>query len=57
MGVIGSFIALALACFAAWGTHIVVCIKTGQYLLLIAGAIAFPVGIVHGFGIWFHFWY
>lgn len=41
---------------AAWGTHIIVCILTHQWLLLIAGAIVFPVGIVHGYSIWFGVW-
>lgn len=38
---------------AAWLTHVVVSIKTASWLLLIAGAIVFPVGCVHGTGIWF----
>lgn len=37
---------------AAWITHIIVCLLEAKYLLLIAGAIVFPVGIIHGFGIW-----
>lgn len=41
---------------AAWGTHVIVCIKTASWLFLIAGAIAAPVGIVHGVGIWFGAW-
>lgn len=39
---------------AAWITHIVVCIQTGAYLLLIAGAFIAPVGMVHGIMIWFN---
>lgn len=42
-----------LACIAGWATHVIVCMQTGSWLLLIAGAIAFPIGIVHGIGIWF----
>lgn len=45
-----------LVCFAAWITHIVVCLKTASYLLLIAGALVFPVGIIHGVGSWFGAW-
>lgn len=41
---------------AAWITHIVVCFKAASWLLLIAGAIAFPVAWVHGTGIWFGWW-
>ena len=37
----------------AWLTHVVVSIKTASWLLLIAGAIVFPVGCVHGTGVWF----
>jgi hypothetical protein len=52
---------LALGCvmlwpFAAWITHIVICIQAQSWLLLIAGAIMFPVGIVHGTGAWFGAW-
>lgn len=41
---------------AAWGTHIITCISDEKWLFLIAGAIAFPVAIVHGIGVWFGFW-
>lgn len=38
---------------AAWLTHVVVSIQTAKWLLLLVGAIFFPVGCVHGTGIWF----
>jgi hypothetical protein len=38
---------------ASWCTHIGVAFANEQWLLLIAGAIAFPIGMVHGIGIWF----
>lgn len=41
---------------AAWATHVIVCIKTGSWLFLIAGAIAAPVAVVHGVGIWIGAW-
>ena len=41
---------------AAWLTHVVVCIKAAAWGLLIAGALIFPVGCVHGTGIWFGAW-
>ncbi len=44
---------LGIASAAAWLTHVVVCLKAGLWGLLIAGAIFFPVGIIHGIGIWF----
>lgn len=36
----------------AWFTHVVVCIKSSSWLFLLAGAIFFPVGCVHGTGVW-----
>lgn len=42
--------------FAAWVTHIVVCLKTASWGFLIAGAIAFPIAWVHGTGVWFGAW-
>jgi presenilin-like A22 family membrane protease len=41
---------------AAWGTHVINCIQKEEWMFLIAGAIAFPVGVVHGVGIWFGVW-
>lgn len=38
---------------AAWLTHVVVSIQSASWILLLAGAILFPVGCVHGTGIWF----
>lgn len=37
----------------AWLTHIIICLIQAKYLLLIAGAFVFPVGVIHGVGIWF----
>jgi hypothetical protein len=55
-GAIVAIIVAWLVCLGAWGTHVIVCIKTGSWLFLLAGAIAAPVGIVHGVGIWFGAW-
>ena len=55
----GCFLAtvvLVIATLAGWLTHIVVCIQNQEWLLLIAGAILFPIGIIHGWGCWFGFW-
>lgn len=49
-------IAGSITVFAAWLTHVIVCIKAGAWLLLIAGALVFPIGIVHGIGQWFGIW-
>jgi hypothetical protein len=37
----------------AWFTHVITCLQTASWGFLIAGAIFFPVGCVHGTGIWF----
>jgi predicted membrane channel-forming protein YqfA (hemolysin III family) len=37
----------------AWFTHVITCLSTAKWGFLIAGAIFFPVGCVHGTGIWF----
>jgi len=47
---------LIIACVLAWFTHIFVGISEGAWGLLIAGAIMFPIGIIHGFGVWLGFW-
>lgn len=38
---------------AAWFTHVITCLQTASWGFLLAGAIFFPVGCVHGTGIWF----
>ena len=47
------WIALGLACIAAWMTHIIHCLMMAKYLLLIAGAFIAPVGVIHGVSVWF----
>lgn len=42
--------------FAAWITHIIVCIKSMSWGFLIAGALVFPVAWIHGTGLWFGWW-
>lgn len=53
-GAIG--ISFALMFFGAWLTHIIYCIDHDRWGFLIAGAIFFPVAIVHGIGIWLGAW-
>ena len=57
-GVITALIGIVftVAIVGAWLTHLYVCFNTARWGFLIAGAIFFPVAIVHGFGIWFGFW-
>lgn len=49
-------VAILAVPFGAWMTHVITCIQKEDWLFLIAGAIAAPVGIVHGIGIWFGAW-
>ena len=37
----------------AWFTHVFACISSAKWVFLLAGAIFFPIGCVHGTGIWF----
>jgi len=50
-----AIIVFLLSLVGSWFTHIIYCLKTAQYLLLIAGAIVPPVGVIHGFGVWLGF--
>lgn len=47
---------LGITIMLAWLTHVTVCLMHASWGFLIAGAIFFPVGIVHGIGIWFGAW-
>jgi len=49
---LGSIIFLVL--FVAWLTHVITCLATAAWGFLIAGAIVFPIAIIHGFMIWFN---
>jgi hypothetical protein len=42
--------------YSAWLTSIVFCSAHDERPLLIAGAAFFPVGVVHGIGVWFGGW-
>lgn len=42
-----------LVLFAAWVTHVLTCLSTGAWGFLVAGALVFPIGIIHGIGLWF----
>lgn len=41
---------------ASWITHVITCISDDRWGFLIAGALFFPIGCIHGIGIWFGFW-
>ena len=38
---------------AAWLTHVISCFIAATWGFLIAGALVFPIAIVHGIYIWF----
>ncbi len=40
----------------AWFQHLFTCFTDDRWGFLIAGAIFFPVAVVHGIGIWLGFW-
>lgn len=45
-------IAIGMIMVLSWLTHVIVCLKAGSYGFLIAGALFFPIAILHGVGIW-----
>jgi uncharacterized membrane protein YccC len=49
-------IAIFIMSIGSWFTHLYVCFTEERWGFLIAGAIFFPIAIVHGFGAWFGFW-
>ncbi len=42
--------------FAGWLQHLYTCFTDDRWGFLIAGAIFFPVAIVHGWGVWLGIW-
>jgi hypothetical protein len=50
------FLLIAALCYSAWLTSIVFCAVGGLRPLLIASAAFFPIGVVHGVGVWFGGW-
>ena len=52
--IVGIFLALLM--IASWFQHLYTCFSDERWGFLIAGAIFFPVAIVHGVGIWLGLW-
>ena len=48
--------AMGLLIYSAWLTSIVFCSANDERPLLIAAATFFPIGVVHGIGVWFGGW-
>ena len=42
-----------ISLIAAWFTHVLFCLSSAAWGFLIAGALFFPIGIIHGVMIWF----
>jgi hypothetical protein len=38
---------------SSWVTHLIVCFNEGSWGFLIAGAIFFPIAVIHGTWSWF----
>ncbi|PHS59672.1 MAG: hypothetical protein COB03_02185 [Alteromonas sp.] len=47
------FIGIALATFGAYIQHFVTAINEEMWVLLVLGAVIFPVGVLHGWLVWF----
>lgn len=57
MGCTIPFILLFLSAIPAWLTHIFFCLSHSAWGFLIAGALCFPIGIIHGWGLWMGFFH
>jgi hypothetical protein len=40
----------------AWITHVIVTILNEQWIFLFVGSFFFPIGVIHGWGVWFGVW-
>ena len=54
--VVGLICSSVLWIILSWFTHVFECLKDSDWGFLIAGALFFPVAVVHGTGIWFGVW-
>ena len=43
---------VTIICFAAWFTHLFYCFGHAAWGFLLAGALVFPIGIIHGMYLW-----
>ena len=39
-----------------WLQHLYTCFNTGRWGFLIAGALFFPIAVIHGWGLWLGVW-
>ncbi len=47
---------VGMLAFGGWLQHLYTCFTQELWGFLIAGAIFFPVGVIHGWGIWLGIW-
>lgn len=52
-GVVVLYAFLVLSSTAAWVTHVVATVSAGAWLLLIIGTLVAPIGVIHGWMVWF----
>ena len=55
MGPVAAIFFLALGA-VAWFQHLYTCFTDERWGFLIAGAIFFPIAVIHGVGIWLGLW-
>ncbi|TCI00818.1 hypothetical protein EJV46_00720 [Roseococcus sp. SYP-B2431] len=48
--------AFILPTFAAWSQHLYSCGADDRWAFATVGAILFPIGVLHGTGVWFGLW-
>lgn len=48
------FIAMTgiISMLPAWLTHVIYCIQNELWVFLLAGGLVWPIGVIHGFGLW-----
>ena len=51
-----AFVVFGLLPLVGWGNHLFVCFSEGRWGFLVAGALFFPIGIIHGWGRFFGWW-
>jgi hypothetical protein len=47
------YIALIVIGISSWLTHVIYCFQENEFLMLIAGAVFVPLGMLHGVFLWF----
>ena len=56
IALVSTVVIFMVVCAAAWVTHIVECLQENEWGFLIAGALVFPIAVIHGIGVWCGFW-